>query len=142
MSWLTRDGTAKPVSRNQIISGGKEIFPCSADHEQDWQPYAVDLYSAVRDDHTCIRIYLSVYSQLPPVIGAPWGCCGHSSGIYFPRRLWFGGCATHATPCSVPGYLLRTTGEARVDTGLRRYYLVVLLLPNIFTLACLLLSSI
>ena len=24
--------------------------------------------------------------------------------ISFPRLLWFGGCATHATPCSVPGY--------------------------------------
>ena len=22
-------------------------FPCSADHEQDWQPYPVDPYSAV-----------------------------------------------------------------------------------------------
>ena len=55
--------------------------------------------------HTCIRIlYCRVYPQLPPVIGARWGCCGHASGIYSPRPLWFGGCATHATPCSVPGY--------------------------------------
>ena len=38
-------------------NGGKEKFPCSADHGQDWQPYAVDLYSAICDDHTCIRIY-------------------------------------------------------------------------------------
>ena len=53
--------------------------------------------------HT-VYIYCSVYPQLPPVIGAPWGCCGHASGIYFPRPLWFGGCATHATPCSVLGY--------------------------------------
>ena len=36
----------------------------------------------------------------------------------------------------------RKASEARVDTRLRRYYLIVLLLPNIFTLACLLLSSI
>ena len=34
----------------------------------------------------------------------PWGCCGHASGIYFPRPLWFDGCATLATLCSVPGY--------------------------------------
>ena len=55
--------------------------------------------------HTCISIlYCRVYPQLPPVIGAPWGCCGHASGIYSTRPLWFGGCATHATPCSVPGY--------------------------------------
>ena len=26
-------------------------FPCSADHEQDWQPYPVDPYSAICDDH-------------------------------------------------------------------------------------------
>ena len=80
------------------------MFPCSADHEQDWQLYPVDLYSAIYDDHTCIHIYCSVYPQLPSVIEAPWGCCGHASGIYFLRPLCFGGCATHATPCSVPGY--------------------------------------
>ena len=28
------------------------MFPCSADHEQDWQPYPVDPYSAICDDHT------------------------------------------------------------------------------------------
>ena len=27
-------------------------FPCSADHEQDWQPYPVYPYSAICDDHT------------------------------------------------------------------------------------------
>ena len=35
--------------------------------------------------HTCIRIlYCRVYPQLPPVIGAPWGCCGHAS--FLPVR--------------------------------------------------------
>ena len=38
--------------------------------------------------------------------------------------------------------VLRKASEARIDTRLRRYYLIVLLLPNIFTLACLPLSSI
>ena len=38
--------------------------------------------------------------------------------------------------------LLRKASEARVDRRLRRYYLIVLLLPNIFALACLPLSSI
>ena len=43
MSRLAWDGTAEPVSRDQI---DKEIiiFPCSADHGQDWQPYPVDPY--------------------------------------------------------------------------------------------------
>ena len=50
MSRLTRDGTAEPVSRDQILrharGQGNIHFPCSADHEQDWQPYPVDPYSA------------------------------------------------------------------------------------------------
>ena len=57
MSRLTRDGTAEPVSRDQILrharGQGNIHFPCSADHEQDWQPYPVDPYSAIIcDDHT------------------------------------------------------------------------------------------
>ena len=46
---LTRDGTAEPVSRDQILrrerGQGNFHFPCSADHVQDWQPYPVDPYS-------------------------------------------------------------------------------------------------
>ena len=46
MSRLTRDGTAEPVSRDQLFrrerGQGKSHFPCSADHEQGWQPYPVD----------------------------------------------------------------------------------------------------
>ena len=38
--------------------------------------------------------------------------------------------------------ILRKASEARVDRRLRRYYLIVLLLPTVFTLACLPLSSI
>ena len=40
------------------------------------------------------------------------------------------------------GTMLRKASEARVDRRLRRYYLIVMLLPNVFTLACLPLSSI
>ena len=58
MSRLTRDGTAEPVSRAGAYGDReKTLYPCSADHEQDWQPYAVDLYSAQSDDH--IRTYAS-----------------------------------------------------------------------------------
>ena len=38
--------------------------------------------------------------------------------------------------------MLRIASEARVDRRLRRYYLIVLLLPTVFTLACLPLSLI
>ena len=59
MSRLTRDGTAEPVSRDQNLrharGQGNVHFPCSADHEQDWQPYPVDPYSAICDDHTYIH---------------------------------------------------------------------------------------
>ena len=38
---------AEPFSRDQILRREREernvLFPCSADHEQDWQPYPVDL---------------------------------------------------------------------------------------------------
>ena len=56
MSRLARDGTVEPVSRDQILrharGQGNIHFPCSADHEQDWQPCPVDPYSATCDDHT------------------------------------------------------------------------------------------
>ena len=56
MSRLTRDGTAESVSRDQLLrhvrrGQGNTHFPCSADHEQDWQPYPVDPYPAICDDH-------------------------------------------------------------------------------------------
>ena len=56
MSRLTRDGTAEPVSRDQFFrqerGQGNIHFSCSADHEQDWQPYPVDPYSCYMCDHT------------------------------------------------------------------------------------------
>ena len=59
MSRLARDGTDEPVLRDQIVRNvvrrqGNIHFPCSADHEQDCQPYPVDPCSAIYmcDDHT------------------------------------------------------------------------------------------
>ena len=50
------DGTAGPVSRDQILrrerGQGNIHFPCSADHVQDWQPYRVDPYFCYMCDHT------------------------------------------------------------------------------------------
>ena len=61
MGRLTRDGTDEPVSRDQILrhARGQENvdFPCSADHEQDWQPHPVDPYSAICDDHSYIHTH-------------------------------------------------------------------------------------
>ena len=51
-----RDGGTRP--RDQILRYERRQryvhFSCSADHEQDWQPYPVDPYSAICDDHTYI----------------------------------------------------------------------------------------
>ena len=63
-------GRDEPVSRDQILrharGQGNIHFPCSADHEQDWQPYPVDPYSAtgICDDHTYIHAYISPYGPL------------------------------------------------------------------------------
>ena len=62
MSRLTRDGTAEPVSRDQILrrerGQGKKKKNCLADHEQDWQPYPVGPYPDESSaDYTYIIIY-------------------------------------------------------------------------------------
>ena len=53
MSRLMGDGTTEPISRDQILrrerGQGNMHFPRLADREQDWQPYPVDLYSAMID---------------------------------------------------------------------------------------------
>ena len=40
---------------------GNIHFPCSANHEQDWQPCPVDPYSAICDDHTYIHTYIHTH---------------------------------------------------------------------------------
>ena len=51
MGRVTWDGTAEFVSQVQIHRREREQkninFLCSADHEQDRQPYKVDLYSVI-----------------------------------------------------------------------------------------------
>ena len=62
MNRLTRDGTTESVSRDQLLRPARRQgntcihFPCPADHEQDWQPYPVDPYSAICDDHTYLHV--------------------------------------------------------------------------------------
>ena len=71
MSRLTRDGTAEPVSREQILRREREErninIPCSADHEQGWQPYPVDPSPAICDDNSYILTYiqLTILSTCP-----------------------------------------------------------------------------
>ena len=62
MSRLTREGTAETVLRDQILrherGQGNVHFPCSADHEQDWQPYPVDPYS-------CYMCVMTIRNKIP-----------------------------------------------------------------------------
>ena len=55
------NGTVEPVSRDHILrrerGRGKSRFPFSADHEQDWQPYPADSYSAGCAVHTFIPTF-------------------------------------------------------------------------------------
>ena len=73
MGRVARDGTAEPVSQDQILrrergNGNIVRFPCSADHKQDWQPYPVDLYSAIiYDDNT----YTHTLSGLKTLVFSP-----------------------------------------------------------------------
>ena len=73
-----------------------------------------------------------LYPQLPPVIGAPRVCCGHASGTSFPLLLWFGGCATHVTPCSVPGYSYFTLcSEKSEHNCLTNYWYTVIIMTRL-----------
>ena len=93
------------------VNWNKEMFSCSADHGQDWQ----------------------AYPQLPPFIGAPRVCCGHPSGIYFPRLLWFGGYATHVTQSSVPVYSYFTMcSEKSEHICLTSYWYTAAILARFF----------
>ena len=50
--------------------GQGNMFPsCSADHERGWQPYPVDPYSVMCDDHTYIE-RLAMDVREPP--GSDW----------------------------------------------------------------------
>ena len=70
MSKLTQDGTAEPVSRDQILrrERGQRIihFPCSAaDHEQDWQPCPVVRTihtNIVLNTHTAVVTHIHIYA--------------------------------------------------------------------------------
>ena len=52
-------GRLRRLTQDQILRHKREQrkkrFSCSADHEQDWQPYPVDPYSAISDDHSYVH---------------------------------------------------------------------------------------
>ena len=84
MSRLTWDGTAETVSQDQILrherGQGNINFPCSADHEQDWQHYPVDLHSSYVCDHTDDSTYKIKFS----------GACWDKEKLVFPVQFTTG----------------------------------------------------
>ena len=85
MRRLTRDGTAEPVSRDQIFRHARGLgninFPCSADYEQDWQPYPVDPYSAICDDHTYIHTYIRSCRGIEQIVDYRVGSAKYFSAV-------------------------------------------------------------
>ena len=71
MNGLTRDRTTEPVSRDQILrreqEQGSTRFPCSADREDNWQPYPVDPYSVESDDD---HIYILIVGEPLFLVGS------------------------------------------------------------------------
>ena len=96
MNRLTRDGTSESVSRDQILRHARRQgvhFPCSADHEQDWQPYPVDPYSAICDDHTyihtvhCSKVHFTIKALRFQGANAPINITLESGNIRLDRGL-------------------------------------------------------
>ena len=124
MSRLTRDGTVEPVSRDQILrrerGQGNSHFPCSADHEQDWQPYPVDAYSCYTIDvmtiHTCYTQYiLSAHSKRAVVIGG-WLTLSSILHCKFPVAVGFFERCICVLMCK--GVPLRATEAVWAELGL------------------------
>ena len=76
MRRLTRDVTTEPVSRDQILrhvrGQGNIHFPCSADHQEDWQPYHTLLYVMT------IQTYVQENESLNGALGLELHRCMHT----------------------------------------------------------------
>ena len=105
MSVSTRFSMISGESSTKISGANEdsEIFfcPCSADHEEDWQPYPVDPYSAIIcDEHTynlrrtTATIEINNYNNdvSPGMFGHPYrGCTWYIPvPVLTPYILWEG----------------------------------------------------
>ena len=72
---LTRDGTVKPASRDQILrrerGKGRNPLLCLADHKQYWQPdRLISSLLKVMTMHTYIHTYIHISIIDPPSGGS------------------------------------------------------------------------
>ena len=62
-------GLPNPSRETKILrrerGQGNINFPCSANHEQDWQPYPVDPYACDMCDHTCVCWIVETFAGVP-----------------------------------------------------------------------------
>ena len=56
---------ARRDGRTRLARLNSQARTSSADHEQGWQPYPVDRYSAICDDHT----YIHQHAHFIPKVG-------------------------------------------------------------------------
>ena len=128
MSRLTRDGTAEPVSRDQFFrrerGQGNNNFPCSADHEQDWQPYPSKLLLQCTEPRASRFVYRQyVYDQhFQPSMNQPGVVANPARGqlnrekCFFPcphsrLRIW-----SRKTGSAVPSRVsLRSSSTSRLN---------------------------
>ena len=94
MSKLTQDGTAEPVSRDQILrrQRGQRIIqiPCSAaDHEQDWQPCPVVRTihtNIVLHTHTAVVTHIYIYIYIYIYICILYNNSEPCTNVHFPQK--------------------------------------------------------
>ena len=114
MSRLTRGRTAEPFSRDQILrreqGQGKNNFPCSADHEQDWQPYPVDPYSAMIAIHAYMGNSALPNADVAGVTATPHNCS--YTYTQYPVTTFTGRAANNSNDSS-------TTDTATTASGYR-----------------------
>ena len=131
MSRPTRDGTAEPVSRDQILRREREQgnihFPCSADHEQDWQPYPFDPYSDVLYVMTIHFTYMlsvllifityflhSILSGRFQVFAIPWGFTQCMHAVYHEKH-WTRTCCPSFLRSIYPGGVSKSGSDLMPD---------------------------
>ena len=72
------DGTAEPFSQDQILrreqGQGKNNFPCSADHEQDWQSHTRLIHSAMIAIHAYMWNSALPNADVAGVTATPHNC--------------------------------------------------------------------
>ena len=121
MSRLTRDRTAEPVSRDQILrrerGEGNFHFPCSADHVQDWQPYPVDPYSCCMCDHTCMTIHTATEYRIQTFPSGAIDICKHFLVFCFCfSPLYYSYSVTRIPSLFIEGFMWKDEVDGR-DLG-------------------------